>query len=107
MARTPLAAFFNRPPCFKRAGFQAESRLLVEIWFLTDKLTSRNLLVMTNAGSVLSTLYGVWRAFLTIATKSEKLYGLLSTARAPASIARWYISSVIFPEYRMKGMKPK
>ena len=92
---------------FKGAGFQAESRLLCETLYLTDKLSSRNLLEMTNAGSALSTIYGVLRALLTIATKSEKLYGLLSTARAPASIARWYISSVIFPEYRMKGMEPK
>ena len=92
---------------FKGAGFQDECRLLCETWYLTDKLSSRNLLEMTNAGSALSAIYGVWRALLTIATKSEKLYGLWSTARAPASIARWYISSVIFPEYRMKGMESK
>jgi len=31
-----------------------------------------------------STLYGVSRALVTIARKSENLYGLLSTAIAPA-----------------------
>ncbi len=31
-----------------------------------------------------ATIYGVSRALVTIATKSEKLYGLLSTAITPA-----------------------
>jgi hypothetical protein len=60
-------------PNFKEPGFQAEYMLLCKTCYLTDKLSSRNLLEMMNAGSALSTIYGVLRAILTIPTKSKKL----------------------------------
>lgn len=74
---------------FQGHEFPSESRLSVISGNLTGKPGYTNF--WGDAEHRECPLYdsGDLRILLTIATKSEKLYGLLNTARAPASFARW------------------